>query len=148
MGGSVTQEKSHQVFCDVVDVKGQQSTALAFNCAFWKRDISARNHRKDIMKKYMAILAVFLAVPLFTSATWAHNQVEQDMHEDVLQGHGTVSASTGEKYVQSESRTGDIGSDVQSYPQDFKGGLAGSPAKQGETPHDDHEDTLHSIVNH
>ena len=100
------------------------------------------------MKKYTTILTVLLAVPLFTGAAWAHNKVEQDMHDDVLQGHGAVSASTGERFVQSESRTGDIGSDALSYPQDFKTGSTSSPAAQGEANHDDHEDTLHAIVKH
>jgi len=100
------------------------------------------------MKKYTTILTVLLAVPLFTGAAWAHDKVEQDMHDDALQGHGAVASSPGLPYEQGSDRTGQIGTDAMSYPQDFKSGSPSSPADPKVGQHDDHEDTLHAIAEH
>ena len=100
------------------------------------------------MKKYTTILTVLLTVPVFTGAAWAHNKVEQDMHDDGLHGHGAVTSSPSSAYEQGSDRTGQIGTDVMSYPQDFKSGSPSSPSDPKVGQHDDHEDTLHAIAVH
>ena len=72
----------------------------------------------------------------------------KDAENDILQGHGTVTANKGAPYMQSESRSNEQGTDLISNPQDYSSSSASSPAVPGAADHDDLDDTVHAIVKH
>ena len=99
------------------------------------------------MKKYVTALTILTSAIAFSGISWADN-MGKDAEEDILQGHGTVTASKGAPYVQSESRSNEQGTDLLSNPKDYSSSSASSPAVPGAADHDDHEDELHAIVKH
>ena len=106
------------------------------------------NHWRDTMKKYVTALIIAIPALVFSGMSWADN-MGKDAEDDILQGHGTVTATTGAPYVQSESRSNEQGTDLISNPQDYSSSsTSSSPAVPGTADHDDHDDQLHAIVKH
>lgn len=99
------------------------------------------------MKKYATVFAVATTTLSLSGITWA-DDMGVDAEGDFLHGHGAVAASEGSPYVRAEERSGKVGTDVMSYPQDFESGSPSVAAKPGEADHDNHEDTTHAIAHH
>ena len=99
------------------------------------------------MKKYVTALTILTSALVFSGMAWADN-MGKDAEDDILQGHGTVTATKGAPYVQSESRSNEQGTDLISNPQDYSSSSPSSPAVAGAADHDDHDDTLHAIDKH
>ena len=99
------------------------------------------------MKKYVTALTILTSALAFSGMSWADN-MGKDAEQDIMQGHGTVTATQGAPYVQSESRSNEQGTDLLSNPEDYSSSSASSPAVPQESSHDDHEDTLHAIAKH
>ena len=99
------------------------------------------------MKKYVTALIIAIPALGFSGMSWADN-MGKDAEDDILQGHGTVTATKGAPYVQGESRSNEQGTDLISNPKDYSTSSPSSPAVAGAADHDDHEDTLHAIEKH
>ena len=99
------------------------------------------------MKKYFTAITIVTSALVFSGMSWADN-MGKDAEDDILQGHGTVTATKGAPYVQSESRSNEQGTDLMYNSQDYSSSSSSSPAVPGKTSHDDHEDTLHAIAKH
>lgn len=99
------------------------------------------------MRNYITAITIVTSALVFSGMSWADN-MGKDAEDDILQGHGTVTATKGAPYVQSESRSNEQGTDLISNPQDYSSSSASSPAVAGAADHDDHEDTLHAITKH
>ena len=99
------------------------------------------------MKKYVTVFTIAIPAVVFSGMSWADN-MGKDAEDDILQGHGTVTATKGAPYVQSESRSNETGTDLLSNPQDYSSSSPSSPAIAAESSHDDHDDTLHAIQKH
>ena len=99
------------------------------------------------MKKYVTVLTIAIPALVFSGMSWADN-MGKDAEDDILQGHGTVTATKGAPYVQSESRSNETGTDLLSNPQDYSSSSPSSPAIVADSSHDDHGDTLHAITKH
>ena len=99
------------------------------------------------MKKYVTALAAIIPALVFSGMSWADN-MGKDAEDDILQGHGTVTATKGAPYVQSESRSNQTGTDLLSNPQDYSSSSPSEHAEKGVSNHDDHEDKMHEIAHH
>lgn len=101
------------------------------------------------MKKYTTIPAIVISTLLFTSMAWADN-TGKDVEDDVVQGHGAVSATKGEAYDRAQVRSNETGDDLLSNTEDARmtdSGMSG-PAVPGADSHDDHDDELHALTKH
>lgn len=96
------------------------------------------------MKKYATISSIIISTLFFSTMSRADYTGQQDLKDDIVYGHEVTRASEGKKYVQSESRSNELGDDLLTYREDFThSSLEDRSALAGGHNHDDDSDLLH-----